>query len=188
MAAPHWGGQRDITRERKGLRSQISRDNPRLCAALVVCRLLQPGRHPANATGATLHFWARAPLSCLQGDLCSFDVSYAVSTINSNETRFFDAAGNQTMFQNHQAEQDTFSANGKTLVSQVYHVTFQGFFDENGDLTLVGNGVFIRVPLPGGGVFIGAGRVNSFGNSSIVLSPDHGAFKNVDRFCAALSP
>ena len=121
------------------------------------------------------------------GDLCSFDVSYAFH-INSNETRFFDAAGNQTMFQNHQAEQDTFSANGKTLVSQVYHVTFQGFFDENGDLTLVGNGVFIRVPLPGGGVFIGAGRVNSFGNSSIVLSPDHGAFKNVDRFCAALSP
>jgi hypothetical protein len=90
------------------------------------------------------------------------------------------------MVQQHSAEQDTFSANGKTLVSQVYHFSLQGFFDENGDVTVVGHGVLVRVPLPGGGVFIGAGRVDSFGNFS--LSPDHGAFKNLEGFCAALSP
>jgi hypothetical protein len=120
------------------------------------------------------------------GDLCSFDVQLDF-VVDVNQTNFFDAAGNRTMAQQHTAEQDTFSANGKSLVSEVYHAFIQGFFDENGDLTkLVVDGVLIRVPLPGGGVFIGAGRVDSFGN--FALFPNHGAYQNVEGFCAALSP
>ena len=120
------------------------------------------------------------------GDLCSFDVQLDFD-VAINQTNFFDSAGNLTMLQQHAAEQDTFSANGKTLVSEVYHFTFQLFFDENGEVTkAVADGVLIRVRLPGGGVFIGAGRVDAFGG--FALSPNHGAFKNLDRFCAALSP
>ena len=71
----------------------------------------------------------------------------------------------------HGVEQDTFFANGKTLVGDPYH--FQGSNEfENGVIvsaTLVG--VFERVHLPDGGVFVVARATRAM----------------FDVFCAALS-
>jgi hypothetical protein len=58
-------------------------------------------------------------------------------------------------------EQDTFSANSKTLVSDRYHFTFVLEFDENGvRVAYHESGFAERLQLPGGGVFIVAGRVD----------------------------
>jgi hypothetical protein len=52
------------------------------------------------------------------------------------------------------------------------------------------HGIIERVHLPaGGGVFIGAGRVDysADGFPDFVLTPDQGGTHNVDGFCAVLA-
>jgi hypothetical protein len=83
--------------------------------------------------------------------------------------------------------QDSFSANGHTLIGDPYTANADTYFDSNGNVTnAVAQGVLTRVPLPDSAPFIGAGRVNPFNGGA--FEPDYGAFQNVDAFCAALAP
>jgi hypothetical protein len=51
-----------------------------------------------------------------------------------------------------------------------------------------GTGVTEQVPLPGGGVYIVAGRVDTFNANAAVLTVESGnSGNNVSAFCAALS-
>jgi hypothetical protein len=87
-------------------------------------------------------------------------------------------------------EQDTFSANGTTLVGDRYHFTFVLEFDEGGArVAYHENGIAERVQLPGGGVFIVAGRVDvlAAGGGFIVAVDSGNSGNNLDAFCAALS-
>ena len=88
-------------------------------------------------------------------------------------------------------EQDSFSANGKTLAGDPYTVNLQAFFDSSGNITEeFANGVIERVALPDGSVFQSTGRVDfgAHGFPSFVVVSDWGSATNLDGFCAALSP
>ena len=106
---------------------------------------------------------------------------------------FFDRSGTLTRTQVHVDEQDTFSANGKSLASMpfTYEVTIR--FDSSGNITVaLLNGNIVKVLLPDGGLFISAGRVDLLARGLpqflVDLTPDVGATVNLDRFCAALAP
>jgi hypothetical protein len=104
-----------------------------------------------------------------------------------DQTTYFDGAGRITRIHQHFQQQDAFSANGHTLVGDPYTGNTDIYFDDSGNVTnVVAQGVLERVALPDRRVFIGAGRVNPF--TGFALSPDHGAFQNLEAFCAALAP
>jgi hypothetical protein len=88
-------------------------------------------------------------------------------------------------------EQDTFTANGKTLVSEPYSIDARWFVDSNGNLTkYVSTGPVERVWLPDGSLFNSAGRIIWLGpnNPPPLIVPDVGHSGNVAGFCAALAP
>jgi hypothetical protein len=91
----------------------------------------------------------------------------------------------------HVVEQDTFTANGTTIVGLPFTFSMQFHYDSGGNLThMYVNGVFERIPLPDGSLFISAGRVDfvDHGVPGFILSPDHGNPGNLAAFCAALTP
>jgi hypothetical protein len=125
------------------------------------------------------------------GDVCAFPVTIR-ATGSGRVKDFFNASGTLTRVQVHVNEQTTFSANGNSLTSLpfTYEVTLR--FDSSGNITdAVLNGVIVKVPLPDGGLFISAGRVDLLARGLpqfINLTPDVGATVNLDRFCEALAP
>ena len=91
----------------------------------------------------------------------------------------------------HQVEQDTFTANGKTLtgIPFTFNLTFR--VDSNGDVTsAVATGLVEKIVLPDGSLFVSAGWVDFEDHPGVgfLLSPDRGNPGNVAGFCAALSP
>ena len=93
--------------------------------------------------------------------------------------------------QSHGPEQDTFSANGKTLVGDPYQVNVIRRF-ENGARAQVDaalHGVVERVPLPGGGLYLVAGTIDLLGQGGgAFFTVDRGnSGSGIDAFCAALS-
>jgi hypothetical protein len=128
--------------------------------------------------------------SKLATDLCSFPITVAESE-DVTETDFVNSSGTITRIQLHVMEQDTFIANGKTLVGEPYTANADIRFDSSGNVTqLYLEGVLEKVPLPDGSFFMAAGRVNvvADGFPSIALIPDNGATINLAGLCAALSP
>jgi hypothetical protein len=121
-------------------------------------------------------------------DLCPFPVTVG-GVVSIDERRFRDNDGALTAIDRHSVEQDTFSANGHSLTGSPFTYNLFHPFDADGNnFHLYTDGVLERVPLPGGGVFVAAGRIDfTGGGSDFVLSPDHGAFVNLDGLCAALS-
>lgn len=90
---------------------------------------------------------------------------------------------------NHIVEQDTFSANGKTLTGEPY--TFNVFVSlENGEVTaILSRGVAEKIPLPDGKLFISAGVVDFLAQGvPFTLRTDLGVTGDIDALCAALSP
>jgi len=127
--------------------------------------------------------------STLSG-VCSFDVNVD-SVVSGFEIDYFDSTGNITMAVFHQTEQDTFTANGKTLTGIPFTFMLHLGFDSSGDVTsIVSTGVTEKVPLPDGTSFISAGYVDAADHpgATYILSPDRGNPGNVAGFCAALSP
>jgi hypothetical protein len=127
--------------------------------------------------------------SVLSG-VCPFDVDVA-SVVSGFEIDYFDQAANIVKAQIHQVEQDTFSANGKTLtgIPFTFNLTFS--IDSNGDATsAVATGVAEKIPLPDGSLFVSAGWLDFVDHpgATFVLSPDRGAQGNVAGFCTALAP
>ncbi len=121
-------------------------------------------------------------------NLCDFSIDVTFQATGFEQV-FFDQEGDLTKVIVHATEQDTFSANGNTLEGLPYHFTVRVLFDDDGEVTHVfGTGVFEWVPLPGGGTFFGAGRVDVLAREGeYIVKPDVGTFKNQDAFCAALS-
>jgi hypothetical protein len=123
-------------------------------------------------------------------DGCAFPVTIN-ATGSATETDLFDSGGALTRIQLHATEQDTYSANGKSLVGAPFTYNVTVLFDNSGNITnAFVNGVIAKVPLPDGGLFISAGRVDlaARGFPMFILTPDVGTTVNLDRFCAALSP
>jgi hypothetical protein len=124
-------------------------------------------------------------------DVCSFPVTVQ-ATVTGTETTFFDESGNITRVQIHIVEQDVFSANGRTLIGLPFTFNLQVLFDpDSGEVTHVfASGVTERVPLPGGDLFLTAGRLDfaAHPEEPFIIQPDVGAQGNLEGFCAALSP
>jgi hypothetical protein len=112
-------------------------------------------------------------------DVCAFPITVA-ATGTATEIDFFDDSGALTRSQLNVTEQTTFSANGKSLATVPFTYNLSEVFT---------NGVIARVPLPDGGLFISAGRVDiaARGFPQFVLTPDEGGTVNLDGFCAALA-
>jgi hypothetical protein len=123
-------------------------------------------------------------------DVCQFPVTVD-STISGFEIDYFDKSGALTRIFDHVVEQDTFTANGKTLVGIPFTFNVQVLFDSSGNVTnIFENGLVEKIPLPDGSLFVSAGRTD-FANhpgAQFLLSPDKGNPGNVAGFCAALSP
>ena len=121
---------------------------------------------------------------------CPFSITVD-STMTETDRFFSDQNGVLIRASANVDEQDSFSANGKSLAGDPYTVNLQAFFDSSGNITEeYGNGVIERVQLPDGTVFQSAGRVDfgAHGFPSFVVVSDWGSARNLDGFCAALSP
>jgi hypothetical protein len=120
--------------------------------------------------------------------ICSFPLDVRES-LRGTETDFFDQSGELVRVDNHIVEQDTFSANGKTLTGEPY--TFNVFVSlENGEVTaILSRGVAEKIPLPDGKLFISAGVVDFLAQGvPFTLRTDLGVTGDIDALCAALSP
>jgi hypothetical protein len=123
-------------------------------------------------------------------DVCAFPVNVD-STISGFEIDYVDQSGALTRIFLHQVEQDTFTANGRTLVGTPFTFNNQVLFDSSGNVThSFAEGLFETIPLPDGSLFISAGRADftQHPGATFLLSPDMGNPGNLAGFCAALSP
>ncbi len=123
-------------------------------------------------------------------DVCSFQVD-VVSNYLVTEIDFFDNSGVLTRANLHMVAQDTFTANGKTLVGIPYPFNIDWYFDSSGNLTAYYvQGVVEMIPLPDGSMFVSAGRTDAFAHPGevFILTPDKGSQGNIAGFCAALAP
>jgi len=123
-------------------------------------------------------------------DVCAFPVNADV-TFSGFEIDYVDQNGALTRIFVHQVEQDTFTANGRTLVGTPFTFDVQELFDNNGNLTHVfSSGLVETIPLPDGSLFISAGRLDFTQHPGVnfILSPDMGHTGDLAAFCAALSP
>ena len=121
---------------------------------------------------------------------CAFPVNIHLDQ-TGHQTLFYDENGVVRKIVAHITEQDTFSANGKTLVSRAYPLNFSLLFDSDGNLThYVGTGQLIRLRLPDGSQFVGAGRVDWINHLDelFLFEADRGTPVDSGRFCAALAP
>jgi hypothetical protein len=144
----------------------------------------------ALADRPTMTSFEGLTFSSVLTDVCAFPVNVD-STISGAETDFVDQTGALTRIFLHQVEQDTFTANGQTLVGTPFTFNTQVLFDNNGNVTHVfGSGLVETIPLPDGSLFISAGRLDftQHPGATFLLSPDVGNPGNLAGFCAALSP
>lgn len=122
-------------------------------------------------------------------DVCSFSVNIE-PTVGGTQTLFVDTGGNLIRQRFHFVEQDTFTANGKTLVGIPFTFNLEFLFDSSGNLLqFYADGIVEKIPLPDGSLFISAGRVDWTAHPGVdwILSADNGNPGNVAGFCAALS-
>jgi hypothetical protein len=124
-------------------------------------------------------------------DMCPFSV-YLETSANVVERQFFDKSGALTMTHMHWVEQDTFSANGKSLIGVPYTFNIQFLINSSGNITrLVMDGILEKVQLPDGKLFMTVGRYDVVANDfpeGPVWRPDKGATVNLGGFCRALAP
>jgi hypothetical protein len=113
------------------------------------------------------------------------------SVVSVTEILYFDQNGALTRVYNHQTEQDTFTANGKTLVGLPFTFNNDLLFDSNGNLIHnYFDGGVEKIPLPDGTLFISAGRFDFLDHpdATFIISADEGNPGNLAALTAALSP
>jgi hypothetical protein len=123
-------------------------------------------------------------------DVCAFPVN-ASGTFSGFEIDYRDQSGALTRIFLHQVEQDTYTANGRTLVGIPFTFNSEILFDSNGNVThSFASGLVETIPLPDGSLFVSAGRTDFTQHPGVqfLLSPDMGNPGNLAGFCAALSP
>ena len=146
MAAPHHEGKGD---PHQGLR-RVSVGLAAVLGAVVFVSTAAADK-PAKTD-----FSNEAFSSVLSG-VCAFDVNVD-SVTSGTEIDYFDKAGNLIKAQVHQVEQDTFTANGKTLTGIPFTFNLDVRFDANGDVvSAVATGLTEKIPLPDGSLFVSAG-------------------------------
>ena len=115
-------------------------------------------------------------MSSVITDICDFQVNVD-SAINMTETDYFGENGALMRMKWHFKEQDTFTANGKTLIGLPYTSNVEWLFDSSGNVIQINaGGVVEKILLPDGSLFISAGRsyfINHPG-ASFLLTPDKG--------------
>ncbi len=122
------------------------------------------------------------------GSLCEFPIVFG-ATVTRAVTTFFNQDGSIRARHTQAEEQDTFAANGKTLVGDPYHFTVIRAFENGVASDTSVHGVSEKVHLPDGGVFIVAGSLHLSGSGAgTFFTVDKGSSgNNIDAFCAALS-
>ncbi len=145
---------------------------------------------PAAADGPTrVSFEYKGPVGEFPG-WCAFPLVYAVD-LRATGQIFFDKSQALTRIQFHVNQTDTFTANGKTLVSEPYTFNIQQLFDSNGNQThFYVSGIVENIRLPDGSLFKPAGRKDfqTLLGGGFFLAPDVGNASNLAAFCAALAP
>ena len=134
--------------------------------------------------------FSNVAFSNVLSDVCAFDVN--IDQVASGfQINYFDEDGNIVRIEIHQVEQDTFTANGKTLTGLPYAFSFSLLFDSDGNVTnAIARGITEKILLPDGSLFVGAGWVDFIDHPGVfaLVSPDRGNPGNVAGFCAALAP
>ena len=122
-------------------------------------------------------------------DGCSFPVTYDF-TSSGTATAFLDENGLPERVHLHVTEQDTFYANGKTVVGTPYAYSLEILLDDSGNETqVIANGIAGKARLPGGGLFLASGKIDFTAQGvQFSFSPDQGTVQNLDGLCAALAP
>jgi len=121
--------------------------------------------------------------------LCPFPIDVALAS-SITQIDHIDQSGALTRIYQHVVEQDTFTANGKTLVSLPYTFNVEILFDSSGNLTHIWlSGFLERVKLPDGSHFYNTGRIDITADPAVYWNffPARGHMSNVEGFCAALS-
>jgi hypothetical protein len=120
---------------------------------------------------------------------CKFVVTASGSATYTGRA-YFDSDGLLVRTEDRTIEQDTFSANGKTLVGEPYSFNMTMRFDSQENTTSwVESGFAERVRLPdGGGLFMNVGHFDVLEGDGWAWTPDHGHTGDIDAFCAALAP
>jgi hypothetical protein len=120
--------------------------------------------------------------------ICTFPLA-VTSSLRGTVTDFFDD-GALVRSHIHVVEQDTFSANGRSVTGEPF--TFNVFlsFDENGEATaILARGVAEKIRLPNAKLFLSAGVIDFLAQGvDFSLTTDRGRTGDIDAFCAALSP
>lgn len=121
--------------------------------------------------------------------VCPFEIMVE-SDVSLTLLQFVDSSGGVTRWLAHVVEQDTFTANDRSLTSLPYTFELMALFNSSGAFThFFEHGVLARVVLPDGSLFLAAGQVDfvPHGSPSFLFTPDTGTAGNVAGFCAALS-
>jgi hypothetical protein len=142
---------------------------------------------PAAAPVDRLPF-AQGPTASVLTDLCSFPVT--VTGVQTGYQIIHTLPSGETQLIVHGTETDVFTANGKTLQGLPYTGTVQAIFDAAGNLVrFTSEGIVERVPLPEGGEFFAAGRIDWMlhPEAFTIINPDSGRLGNVAGLCAALA-
>ncbi len=162
-----------------------------LAVGVVVASVLLALSAPVASAFTPVHDTYEFEMENSLTGVCAFDVDIHTHIVASY-TQTLDRDGHQTMWIERGTEQDTFSANGHTLVGLPFKYVGEVHSDADGNWTsYYAMGGVERVPLPDGSMFWSAGRFNWLPameqGISFTLTPDNGRSGNVEAFCAALS-
>ena len=120
--------------------------------------------------------------------ICPFPVDIT-STVRGHAVDFYDRDGVLIRINAHITEQDTFTANGKSVTGDPFTFSIYFYFDENGQETAVlARGVAEKIRLPNAKLFLSAGVIDFLAqNVGFSFVTDRGRTGDVDAFCAALA-
>jgi hypothetical protein len=167
--------------------ARVCRCRPFMGGALLSVAVVSAMSTPAASAQTPVHF--EFPTSgAATFDHCSFPVSVSLSG-QITGVGIPGKNGAPTRLHIHVVQQDTFTANGKTLIGAPYsfhvEVELDSGFNETANIA---DGVAEKVFLPDGGVFITSGRIDFYANGlPVIFIPVVGATVNLEAFCAALS-
>ena len=157
-------------------------------AAVIACAAVGVQSAAADTlTKETFTFTSTVTLTA--GQLCAFPIE-VTGTSTRTFTTHFDADGSMRFRHVRGEERDTFSANGKTLVGELYQFNIHREWENGVQVAAKDVGLFEKVKLPDGGTFIVAGQLDLLANGPVnfIATVDHGNPGNkIDAFCAALS-
>jgi hypothetical protein len=152
------------------------------CAAVIV--------QPAAAEPPTKEtFTLSSTLTLDAGQMCEFPINVAATSTRTFTTHF-NPDGSMRSRHVRGEEQDTFSANGKTLVGELYQFNVHREWENGVQVDAKWVGLSEMVKLPDGGVFIVAGQLDLLANGPVtfIVTADSGnSGNNLDAFCEALS-